>query len=102
MVELIRILSRATAKPFRTAGLEYGERPYLNENGHVDFEPDDVENPHCWSNTRRWYVTVCAVLLVVNATFASSAPSGCFSVCFLTYLVTLQLLNPPCVVKCIR
>ncbi|KAI0893600.1 MFS general substrate transporter [Annulohypoxylon nitens] len=78
MVELIRILSRATAKPFRTAELKYEERPYLNEDGHVDFEPDDVENPHCWSNTRRWYVTVCAVLLVVNATFASSAPSGCF------------------------
>ncbi|KAI1089219.1 MFS general substrate transporter [Rostrohypoxylon terebratum] len=78
MVELIRILSRATAKPLRTAGIEYGERPYLDENGHVGFEPDDAENPHCWSNTRRWYVTVCAVLLVVNATFASSAPSGCF------------------------
>ncbi|KAI1459838.1 MFS general substrate transporter [Annulohypoxylon moriforme] len=78
MVELKRILSRATAKPYRTTDLEYGERPYLNENGHVDFRPEDVENPHCWSTARRWYVTICAVLLVVNATFASSAPSGCF------------------------
>ncbi|KAI0380314.1 MFS general substrate transporter [Hypomontagnella monticulosa] len=78
MVELLRILSRATAKPYRTGHLEVEERPYLNENGHVDFKPGDVENPHNWSTTRRWYVTVCAVLLVVNATFASSAPSGCF------------------------
>ncbi|KAI1474157.1 hypothetical protein K445DRAFT_316162 [Daldinia sp. EC12] len=78
MGQLIRILSRATAKPYKTAELEFEERPYLNVNGHVDFKPDDIENPHNWSNPRRWYVTVCAVLLVVNATFASSAPSGCF------------------------
>ncbi|KAI2627914.1 MFS general substrate transporter [Hypomontagnella submonticulosa] len=78
MVELLRILSRATAKPYRTKHLEVEERPYLNEDGHVDFKPGDVENPHNWSTARRWYVTVCSVLLVVNATFASSAPSGCF------------------------
>ncbi|KAI1407184.1 MFS general substrate transporter [Hypoxylon sp. FL1857] len=78
MVKLGRILSQATAKPYRTAHLELDERPYLNEHGHVDFKPGDIENPHNWSTPRRWYVTVCAVLLVVNATFASSAVSGCF------------------------
>lgn len=80
MGRLIRILSRATAKPYKTAELEFEERPYLNDNGHIDFKPDDIENPHNWSNPRRWYVTICSVLLVVNATFASSAPSGCFGV----------------------
>ncbi|KAI2622345.1 MFS general substrate transporter [Hypoxylon sp. NC1633] len=77
MVQLGRILSRATAKPYRTGDLELDERPYLNENGYVDFKPDDIENPHNWRAARRWYVTVCAVLLVVNATFASSAVSAC-------------------------
>ncbi|KAH9908874.1 major facilitator superfamily domain-containing protein [Xylariomycetidae sp. FL2044] len=78
MVDINRILSRPTAKPYRTGKLKHEETPYLNENGHVDFRPGDIENPHNWSTTRRWYVTVCSVLLVVNATFASSAPSGCF------------------------
>ncbi|KAI0179070.1 MFS general substrate transporter [Hypoxylon sp. FL1284] len=77
MANLIRILSRPTAKPYRTKNLEVEEKPYLNENGHVDFREGDIENPHNWSAARRWYVTVCAVLLVVNATFASSSPSGC-------------------------
>ncbi|KAI0018608.1 major facilitator superfamily domain-containing protein [Xylariomycetidae sp. FL0641] len=73
-----RILSRPTAKPYRTGKLEIEEHPYLNEDGHVDFRPGDIENPHNWSRTRRWYVTVASVMLVVNATFASSSPSGCF------------------------
>ena len=33
-------------------------------------------DPKNWSKVRRWYITVVAVLLVVNATFASSSPSG--------------------------
>ncbi|CAJ2499649.1 Uu.00g025020.m01.CDS01 [Anthostomella pinea] len=78
MVAIGRILSRPTVKPYRTADLKHEEHPYLNENGHVDFSPGDIENPHNWSTARRWYVTVVSVLLVVNATFASSSPSGCF------------------------
>ncbi|KAI1393048.1 MFS general substrate transporter [Hypoxylon trugodes] len=78
MVDLGRMFSRPTAKPYRTGNLEFDEQPYLNENGHVDFKPGDIENPHNWTNWRRWYVTICTVLLVVNATFGSSAPSGCF------------------------
>jgi len=70
-----RILSRPVAKPYRTKGIP-DEDPYLNEDGHLDFAPDDIENPKNWSMARRWYITICAILLVVNATFASSSPSG--------------------------
>ncbi|KAG9033819.1 hypothetical protein FS837_002381 [Tulasnella sp. UAMH 9824] len=38
--------------------------------------PDDPENPKNWSVGYRWYITGIAGLLVLNATFASSAPSG--------------------------
>lgn len=72
-----RILSRPTAKPYRSHRITADSPPYLNDDGHVDFEPDDIENPQNWTATRRWYITVVSVLLVVNATFASSSPSGC-------------------------
>ncbi|KAK8072868.1 hypothetical protein PG996_006216 [Apiospora saccharicola] len=78
MPSLGRILSRPTAKPYRTRHLDAEEKPYINADGHVDFAPGDVENPHNWSTARRWYCTCTAVLLVVNATLASSGPSGCF------------------------
>jgi MFS transporter, DHA1 family, multidrug resistance protein len=71
-----RFLSRPTAKPYRSKAIEASEKPYLNENGHLDFSPNDIENPKNWSPARRWYITVVSVLLVVNATFASSSPSG--------------------------
>ncbi|KIW09985.1 hypothetical protein PV08_11761 [Exophiala spinifera] len=76
MLSIERILSRPVAKPYRSGKLDPSIAPYLNENGHVDFAPDDVENPKQWSVARRWYITVVAVLMVVNATFASSSPSG--------------------------
>ncbi|GBE85689.1 MFS general substrate transporter [Sparassis latifolia] len=37
---------------------------------------DDPANPHNWSRVYRWYITMFGGLLVLNATFASSAPSG--------------------------
>jgi len=77
MDSLKRVLSRPTAKPYRTADLETTTVPYLNEDGHLDFAPGDVENPKNWSMARRWYITLVCVFLVVNATFASSSPSGC-------------------------
>lgn len=80
MTALTRLLSRPTAKPYRTGDLKNDEKPYVNEKGQVDFSPDDIENPHNWSTSRRWYVTFASVMLVVNATFASSAPSGCLPV----------------------
>jgi MFS transporter, DHA1 family, multidrug resistance protein len=56
---------------------EAGEKPYLNDDGHVDFAPDDIENPKNWSAKRRWYIAVVSISLVLNATYASSSPSGC-------------------------
>ncbi|KAK5025038.1 hypothetical protein LTS07_008417 [Exophiala sideris] len=72
-----RILSRPVAKPYRSGKFNPSTKPHLNQDGHIDFAPGDVENPKEWSARRRWYCTVVAILLVVNATFASSSPSGC-------------------------
>ena len=74
---LERVLSRPVAKPYRSKGIKHEEKPYLNAQGQVDFAPGDIENPKNWSQPRRWYITMVAVFLVVNATFASSSPSGC-------------------------
>ena len=72
-----RILSRPTAKPYRSSGIDESDEPVFDKDGLLDFSPDDVENPKNWSVGRRTYITVASVLLVVNATFASSAPSAC-------------------------
>ncbi|MCJ1303139.1 hypothetical protein MMC08_005946 [Hypocenomyce scalaris] len=77
MDALQRIFSQPVAKPYRSKALEAESRVYLNENGDLDFAPGDIENPKNWSAGRRWFVTMVSVLLVVNATFASSSPSGC-------------------------
>ncbi|VDC02268.1 unnamed protein product [Peniophora sp. CBMAI 1063] len=45
--------------------------PYL-----VEFEVGDPANPHNWSRVKRWYLTLLGGILVLNATFASSVPSG--------------------------
>nr|POF08113.1 efflux pump fub11 [Quercus suber] len=71
-----RVLSRPVAKPYRSRNIKDQLPPHLNENGHLDFGENDVEDPKQWSTVRRWYITVVAVILVVNATFASSSPSG--------------------------
>ena len=76
MERLEKILSRPAAKPYRTRNLEKNEKVTLDPNGYLAFAPGDIENPKNWSKTRRWYVCSVAVLLVVNATFASSSPSG--------------------------
>ncbi|KAF7961113.1 hypothetical protein EAE96_000780 [Botrytis aclada] len=78
MDRIKRVLSRPNAKPYRTKHIN-DDQPYINENGHLDFGPGDIENPKNWSTARRWYITVVSVLLVVNAAFASSSPSGCLT-----------------------
>ena len=75
---LHRFLSRPQNRPFRSKELNHQEPPYLNEAGQVDFAPGDIENPVNWSFRRRVGITVCAISLVMNATFASSSPSGAF------------------------
>ncbi|TKA80325.1 hypothetical protein B0A55_02220 [Friedmanniomyces simplex] len=79
MDRLERILSRPVAKPYRSRNVKDESKPYLNEQGLLDFAPNDIENPKNWSQPRRWYITIVSVLLVVNATFASSSPSGCLN-----------------------
>ena len=70
-----RIFSRPVAKPYRSKHIAT-EEPHLNEDGYLDFSPGDIENPKNWSAGRRWYITAVSVILVVDATFASSSPSG--------------------------
>jgi len=77
MDRLEKILSRPNAKPYRTRGIAANERIYLNDKGQIDFAPNDIENPKNWSMKRKAYITFASVLLVINATFASSGPSGC-------------------------
>lgn len=77
MEKLERVLSRPTAKPYRSKNVRDEIPPHLNEDGLLDFAENDIENPKNWSAVRRWYITIVAVILVVNATFASSSPSGC-------------------------
>lgn len=77
MSPITRILSHAANKPYRSKHLR-DESPFLDQDGFVGFAPNDIENPKNWSMRRRVIITMSAVLLVVNATFASSSPSGCF------------------------
>ncbi|KAK8912022.1 Efflux pump FUBT [Metarhizium anisopliae] len=77
MAALTRLLSPSVNKPYRTRDLDHTEPPFLNNQGLLAFKPHDVENPQNWSTLRRIAVTICAMMLVMNATFASSAPSGC-------------------------
>ncbi|EJD04797.1 MFS general substrate transporter [Fomitiporia mediterranea MF3/22] len=42
----------------------------------VEFDPDDPLNPKNWSRSYRWLLTVLSGVIVLNASFASSAPSG--------------------------
>ncbi|KAJ7487470.1 MFS general substrate transporter [Mycena galericulata] len=46
--------------------------PYLIDS----FEEGDPANPKNWSKAKRWYLTALSGMLVLNATFASAAPSG--------------------------
>lgn len=42
----------------------------------VRFDPGEAANPKNWTVRYRWYITGASSLLVLNSTFASSAPSG--------------------------
>ena len=77
MNRLERILSRPTAKPYRSGTINPDEQLFFNHKGELDFAPDDIENPKNWSTGRRWYITTVCLALCINSTFASSSPSGC-------------------------
>lgn len=77
MEALERMLSRPTAKPYRSKNVP-NTQIHLNSSGHLDFSPvGDIENPKNWSPARRWYITIVSICLVISSTFASSSPSGC-------------------------
>ena len=79
MATLQQTLSRHSSRAHTRADQpSLDNPPFLDEDGHVAFGPGDPENPQNWSTPKRWWVTICAVSLVMNATFASSTPSGCF------------------------
>jgi len=77
---IARLMSRVSGKPYRRSEVRYEEPPFLNDQGQVAFAPGDVENPRNWSTGRRTYVSIAAIMLLTNATFASSSPSGAFRV----------------------
>ncbi|KAF5323409.1 hypothetical protein D9611_005791 [Ephemerocybe angulata] len=56
------------------AGREKELDPYL-----VQFDKNDPRNPQNWTRARKWYLTMASGILVLNATFASSSPSGIFT-----------------------
>lgn len=63
------------------AELHHEAYPEPNEKGGFDpfevrFEEGDPQNPKNMAVWRKWYITITGGLLLLNATFASSAPSG--------------------------
>ncbi|KAK4629332.1 Major facilitator superfamily multidrug transporter mdrA [Fulvia fulva] len=78
MDRIDRLLSSFLATPYRPCDLEkHDEQPHFDDNGLLTFSPNDPEDPKTWSSARRWYISLVTILLVVNATFASSSPSAC-------------------------
>ncbi|WVQ72020.1 hypothetical protein IAR50_001564 [Cryptococcus sp. DSM 104548] len=63
--------SREEEEARELAAEKEGPDPY-----HVQFEPGENINPKNWSVAYRWFLTGIGSLLVLNSTFASSAPSG--------------------------
>ncbi|RYN60365.1 hypothetical protein AA0119_g13271 [Alternaria tenuissima] len=76
MSALRSIFSRLTAHSYQSAHVNPDDI-HVDGNGFLDFAPNDLEKPTNWTTIRRVYVTITAVLLVVNAVLASSTPSGC-------------------------
>lgn len=74
---LARIVSRPQAKPYRTKKLNETQQISLDKNGLLQWSQKDIENPKEWSKARRWYITLACIVLVMNASMSSSAPSAC-------------------------
>ncbi|KAI0074662.1 MFS general substrate transporter [Panus rudis PR-1116 ss-1] len=72
--------SSRTGSVIEVSKLKSDEPPLAEKDDRdpfeVQFEPGDLENPHNWSRRKRMYMTAVCGLLIFNATFASSAPSG--------------------------
>lgn len=81
MQELTTVPTNSTAATAHAVPLE-GQKALSGEPEKdadpflVSFSEGDSDNPRNWSSAKRWYLTAIAGLLVLNATFASSAPSA--------------------------
>ena len=62
---------------FSKPRLKDNDPPPIDDDGYVDFAPNDSENPHNWGPAYRWLITTIVVILATNANFASAAPSAC-------------------------
>ncbi|PWW78652.1 MFS general substrate transporter [Tuber magnatum] len=52
----------------------------VEQDKHVIYwEPGDPDNPHNWSDGKKWIVSIVGIITVSNSTFASSLPSGASS-----------------------
>lgn len=57
---------------------DFNKQLSFDQNGHLQFRPDDPEDPKNFTFGRKCYITGIAIAMVMNATFSSSAPSGTF------------------------
>lgn len=73
---IVRTSSLVLLKPRRKRLEGQGDDFDLDENGNLTFAHNDIENPKTWSRPRKWAITSISILLVINATFASSGPSA--------------------------
>lgn len=73
MEDFTSLLDRITVKP-RTSSTYNSD--CLDQNGHAVFQKVDREDPRQWSLSIRTYITAVNMLMMFNATFASSAPTA--------------------------
>ncbi|KAJ7249746.1 major facilitator superfamily domain-containing protein [Mycena haematopus] len=63
--------AHAPTKPSENLGAELSDPEEINWDG-----PNDQENPQNWSDRRKWLITLTCILMTVNVTFSSSAPTS--------------------------
>ncbi|KAF9556864.1 MFS polyamine transporter [Agrocybe pediades] len=63
-------------KPEMFRGASLPPAPTIDANLVTWDGPDDPSNPQNWSTSRKWVITMVAIVMTVNVTFASSAPSS--------------------------
>jgi hypothetical protein len=74
----MKFIRRIFQMPPSTTTVTSDEKLFFDQDGHLKFGPEDLENPQNYTFGRKCYITAIAISLVMNATFSSSAPSGSF------------------------
>ncbi|KAJ6550978.1 MFS general substrate transporter [Mycena vulgaris] len=63
--------------PLKSPGHERPPTPAPLDPEEITWDgPDDQANPQNWTDRRKWMITIVCVVMTVNVTFASSAPSS--------------------------